>query len=508
MDKGKRPEAERSAQDAARLNAELDQLLMKVPAGGGKSRAADGTETGQDTRDSAALDGAPGKQNTAAAPQGSSPTESARVLSQRNTDEKAGKRRKQHRVLRFFAGVLCVLILIAGAAAGSVWYLREQGRKALLEQRPEETITAPEDAEISADGSYVTYHGKHYMRNENIVSILIMGVDRNIDGDEDTENLVAGEQGQADTILVAALDTQTGSLKVLNISRDSMVDVDTYNVDGEFAGVEEMQICLAYAYGDGAHESCLNTARSVSRLLYGIGMDAYASMEFPVVSVLNDAVGGVTVEVLEDLTAKDPALEKGARVTLNGDQARTYVRTRDHESLDANNARMARQRQYLTSFLQTVQNRARQNLSIVLSLYQAVQTYMCTSIDLSQTAYLASVALTRNITPDTILTLPGTVEEGEVYAEYRVDDEALYQIILDTFYEETDRSQIEIMTEGDQENANDPGHAGSQTEPADSGDQVDQNEAEGTSEQSGADGAQQETSEDDGRITVDPNILH
>ena len=226
------------------------------------------------------------------------------------------------------------------------------------------------------------------------------------------------------------------------------------------------------------------------------------------VSVLNDAVGGVTVEVLEDLTAKDPALEKGARVTLNGDQARTYVRTRDHESLDANNARMARQRQYLTSFLQTVQNRARQNLSIVLSLYQAVQTYMCTSIDLSQTAYLASVALTRNITPDTILTLPGTVEEGEVYAEYRVDDEALYQIILDTFYEETDRSQIEIMTEGDQENANDPGHAGSQTEPADSGDQVDQNEAEGTSEQSGADGAQQETSEDDGRITVDPNILH
>ena len=83
-----------------------------------------------------------------------------------------------------------------------------------------------------------------------------------------------------------------------------------------------------------------------------------------------------------------------------------------------------------------------------------------------------------------------------------------YQIILDTFYEETDRSQIEIMTEGDQENANDPGHAGSQTEPADSGDQVDQNEAEGTSEQSGADGAQQETSEDDGRITVDPNILH
>ena len=173
MDKGKKTDVERAVQETARLNAELDQLLSQVSDGSGSGRP--GAPASQDAVEG---NGRSVKQTSDAALKGRVSSDGARVLSQRNTDEKAGKRRRQHKVLRALAGILCVLILLLGAAAGSFWYLREQGRKALLTVRPDEVITGPEGAKLSADGSYVTYQGKHYMRNDNIVRILIMGIDR------------------------------------------------------------------------------------------------------------------------------------------------------------------------------------------------------------------------------------------------------------------------------------------------------------------------------------------
>ena len=39
-----------------------------------------------------------------------------------------------------------------------------------------------------------------------------------------------------------------------------------------------------------------------------------------------------------------------------------------------------------------------------------------------------------NFTEESFWTIPGEVKGGVEYAEYHVDDEALYQMILDTFY--------------------------------------------------------------------------
>jgi hypothetical protein len=39
-----------------------------------------------------------------------------------------------------------------------------------------------------------------------------------------------------------------------------------------------------------------------------------------------------------------------------------------------------------------------------------------------------------NFTEESFQTIPGEVVPGAEHAEYHVDDEALYQMILDTFY--------------------------------------------------------------------------
>ena len=276
----------------------------------------------------------------------------AHIVKERpETQPKKKKLSKGTRILRNIVIVIVAIALLLGAA---VFVLDHFGRSQLTDDGA--AMTVIEDAELDNAGR-VRYKGQLYEYKKDVTTILLMGVDSR--NKEDTEGEF-GRSNQSDMNVLAVLDPQTHQITLINISRDSMADVDIYNVDGEYAGVEEMQICLAYAYGDGAHSSCQNVSKSVTRLLYGIPMDIYASIELPAVNVLNDAVGGVTLDVLEDLSSRDPALTKGALVTLNGDQARIYVQSRNHESLDGNNSRMARQKQYLAAFLNTVQRKVRQ----------------------------------------------------------------------------------------------------------------------------------------------------
>ena len=364
-------------------------------------------------------------------------------LLRQSSDDKSGRYNKK-RPLKLHGAVifLIVTITLILAAVGIVFFLQQQGRKSLLDHEGIEgvEITAPEDAVIAEGGQIVRYKGKTYQRNTAVVSILGMGIDK--DADEVYQNVMEqlniGQKGQADTIFVAALDTMSGALNLINISRDAMTDVDVYNVDGEYTGTREMQICLAYAYGENNEKSCENVMKSVSRLMYGMPMDAYGAIDIPAISVLNDAVGGVQVKVLEDLTAKDPELVKGNVVTLKGNQATTYVRSRDYNALDANNARMQRQRQYVVGFIRQVFAKARRNISIVLTLYQAAQAYMTTDIDVSRLTYLVSLALQKNFTDANIMNVAGEIRKGSKYAEYYVDDEALYELILKIYYREID----------------------------------------------------------------------
>ena len=80
-----------------------------------------------------------------------------------------------------------------------------------------------------------------------------------------------------------------------------MVDVNVCDSAGKFLGTERLQICLAHAYGDGAESSSENLKLSVSRLLFGIPINAYFTLDLDAISILNDAVGGVTVDVIDDV---------------------------------------------------------------------------------------------------------------------------------------------------------------------------------------------------------------
>jgi len=333
--------------------------------------------------------------------------------------------------------VLSLLVVLVGGTAGAYFIIREQGRRSLEGhiELGDVPITAPEDAVVADGGVTITWNGKTYTKNSSVINILCMGIDKTA-SDAAADDEAGSGAGQADTVILAALDTETGKLTLLNLSRDSMTDVDVYNIDGEFVETSEMQLCLAYAYGDGADSSCLNVVKAASRLMYGVPVDAYVSLDLPAVSILNDAVGGVEVTVLEDLSSRDSALKEGARVLLQGNQAEIYVRSRNKAELASNNQRMARQRQYAAAFVRKAFSQIREDWSVTLTLYQAAQVYSNVSLRLPEILYLVSVALKTDFSEQNIITIPGEVVMGDEFAEYYVDEDVLFQTIIDTYYQE------------------------------------------------------------------------
>ena len=156
------------------------------------------------------------------------------------------------------------------------------------------------------------------MYNEDLVSILFLGVDK--EAFEEGGTVGDGKAGQADALFLLVLDTKTGKSRLIAISRDTMTDVNVYSDLGNFIGTEKLQLCLAYTYGDGKEKSCENTVRAVSRLFYGMPVAAYAALDLDAIAVLTDAVGGVEVTVTKDLTIQDPSLKEEERKVLTGER--------------------------------------------------------------------------------------------------------------------------------------------------------------------------------------------
>lgn len=335
------------------------------------------------------------------------------------------KRARRRRRLKVAGVVLLVMAVVAGGVALLVRHLVTEGERSLREASQPEEIQTADEAETEDEGVTVEYQGTTYRYNENVVSIVVMGYDRR----EDVS--VTGEAGQADAIMVVTLDTQTGEMRVIGIPRDTMVDVDE-NVGDAFVGQEKMQIALAFSYGDGYETSAENVVRAVSRVLYGMPMNYYVALSMDGIGALNDAVGGITLTSLA--TIPNTPIVEGQEITLFGTNAVRYVQYRDISQLDSSLQRQARQSQYLKAFFSQAISSAAGNPSVLVSLYRTALDYATTNLGVDEFSYLATVLLQNGMSQLDVTTLQGEAVKGAQYVEYNLDQESVYQTVLDVYY--------------------------------------------------------------------------
>jgi len=153
------------------------------------------------------------------------------------------------------------------------------------------------------------------------------------------------------------------------------------------------------------------------------------------VSRLNDLVGGVTVTVLEDLSAQDPALVKGREVTLNGRQALIYVRGRMNVGDGTNLGRMERQEQYLHGFYrQFLEMDRKLDVEFLTRVLMSLGTSFHSDLDFEGLNELRK--LLPGIQVNGFQSVKGELVRGENYYEFYADPDALRAQCIDLFYEE------------------------------------------------------------------------
>ena len=319
---------------------------------------------------------------------------------------------KKKNIIVFIISIVVILAIFAVAFAMKNNSKEEKNTSSELQQESE---------------NYISYNGQRYQHNDHLRTYLYMGIDK--DGPvTEAEDSVSG--GQSDAMFLIVVDSEKKTISVLPINRNTMTDVDVYDKDGNFVETRELQICLQHGFGDGMRTSCQRSVDAVSNLLYGEPVSGYIAMNMDAMPMMNDSVGGVTVEVLDDLTSpsRNVSLHKGETVTLNGDEAYVYLRSRDINEFDSATERLNRQMQYIQAFVKQAKSK---NAATLVSAYDAITDYIVTNVDVPN---LVNKLTTYEFDDSRMYTIPGETQMGEQYEEYHVDEDALYQLMLDIFY--------------------------------------------------------------------------
>jgi anionic cell wall polymer biosynthesis LytR-Cps2A-Psr (LCP) family protein len=156
---------------------------------------------------------------------------------------------------------------------------------------------------------------------------------------------------------------------------------------------------------------------------------------------LNDAAGGVTLEVLEDLIDENKGIEmwQGEIRTLYGTDAYWYLRYRDIDVFASNDMRLERQKQYLKELVTSLKEKVKSDFTVAYDLYKIAQKYTITDLGFSDYVRLAGKALKYDFSlENSFYSVPGKTVMGEKYEEFEVDEDALYELVLNLFYEKVE----------------------------------------------------------------------
>ncbi len=363
--------------------------------------------------------------------------------------EKVKKKKKEKRrrilaaVLLTFAAV-AVLAILSYKVAGAMGKARLHSADQFIEpdrMAIEETEELTEEEQQIWQEGWVKYKGQIYAYNEDILTFLFMGIDKN---DEVVKEVAEGTNGgQADALFLLVLNPHTESIDVIGINRNCMTDIDVYNGEGAYVNTITAQIAVQHGFGNGVEESCEYQMKAVRNLFYQIPIHGYCAINAKAVIPLTDMVGGVEITALEDVKrygdkSGTVILEKGERKLLDGETAYSYVRFRDTKQFGSADMRLQRQKQYLTEMMKQIKTQTRKDLFLPVRLYNELASYMITDVTADEVAYLSSVALNYHFDQSSIHSLEGETVQGEEFEEFYADETALYEMILELFYEPVD----------------------------------------------------------------------
>lgn len=325
--------------------------------------------------------------------------------------------RKRNNMLKFaYYGIILILVLVMIYSG--------------LQIMESTVLFSDSQMRQSEESKTITRDGIDYFPRQDITVLMVLGIDRR---GPVAHSGSYNNDGANDVVMLMIFDEKTETYSILNINRDTMLTMPVLGLGGKQAGTYYGQLALAHSYGSGLEDSCENTKATVSDFLYGINIDYYVSLNLDAIGILNDAVGGVTVNVEDDFSAVDPTLTIGP-VTLNSEQALHFIQSRIGVGDHLNISRNRRQKEYMENFAEAFREKIADSDSFALSTYQDISPYIVT--DCSANVITSMMSRYGMFELKEIVTPEGQNVMGEEYMEFYVDEEKLDDLIIRLFYAE------------------------------------------------------------------------
>ena len=276
----------------------------------------------------------------------------------------------------------------------------------------------------------VVKDGVSYYPRQDITVFMLIGIDQK---GPKVDSGSYNNSGQADLISLLVFDKAEREYRILLLNRDTMVDVPILGVGGKSAGTINAQLALAHNQGSGLHDSCENMKKALTKFLGNIPIDYYVSMNLDAISILNDAVGGVKVNVKDDFSLIDSSIPMG-EVLLNGDQALSFVQTRKDVGDQLNITRMERHTEYMNEFFNAFKTKTNGSKSFLLNTYEKVEEFIVSDCPVNTLNTLIDRYSSYDL--EEVVSPTGTNTHGEKYMEFYADEEELLDLTLRLFYSE------------------------------------------------------------------------
>lgn len=297
---------------------------------------------------------------------------------------------------------------------------------------PQPTAAMEQGALIDAD--WIDENGNAYNYRDDVISILLMGIDY-MGEEENWEEGTVSNGGNADMLGLVILDTTTFDFSILYIPRDTMADVIAMDADGNYIDTVHTNISESHSYGDGEALSCQLTADAVSRLLMGVPVSRYAALNCRAIYILNEIVGGVRITFDSDCTELHRSFTKGNTVTLNNLHLSMLMTYRDYDNLDGSYIRGMRILNVMKAMFDQLKGKIMEDPAVALDILSKLSGYLTTDLDLSEITYLARNIGKMDFSLDTIVSLQGETVMGDEYVEFHADQDWIYDFVVEKFCE-------------------------------------------------------------------------
>ena len=276
---------------------------------------------------------------------------------------------KRRRAKNFYF-LLMLIIALAAVGMGFIGEkleIMDTGDDIVVTEPQGDIVFEEEDLQmmeaISSAGSLNDYlyqwanNGGELYSSKNVINVLLVG----LDSKDALEN-----GGRSDSLILVSLNKKEKKIYMTSFFRDTWCYMNV--ADGMYS-----KINASYFYG--GPTGLIDTIEKN----FKVDIDYYVAVDFSSFVDIINALGGITVEVQEyeaayiNRTTKH-TIEHGPAVKLTGSQALVFARIRKSDA-DSDVSRTRRQRQVITSFIESAKGASISQLNDALDmLFKYVKT--------------------------------------------------------------------------------------------------------------------------------------